>query len=110
MSPEEMMLNLACLEKGIVQLNDVTSIQKQFDALDPAERRKVSRKIRKLAKKFIRKSSAGFEGTLKQKMAAAGFCDDINRTRKLRERYDKVKVLYVRRLLMDLINDEKSRG
>ena len=50
MTPEEMMLNLLCLDKGIIQLNDISSVQKQFDALDPSERRRVSRKIRKLAK------------------------------------------------------------
>ena len=57
MSPEEMMLNLVCLDRGIVQLNDISSVQKQFEALSPSERRKVSRKIRKLAKKFIRNTT-----------------------------------------------------
>jgi hypothetical protein len=110
MTPEEMMLNLACLDKGIVQLNDIASVQKQFDALNPPERRKVSRKIRKLAKKFIRKSSVGFERTARYKMSAAGFCSTADRNRKLRERYNRVKVLYVRRLLMNLITKEKDLG
>ncbi len=109
MTPEEMMLNLACLDKGIIQLNDIKSVQKQFDALDSQERRRVSRKIRKLAKKFIRKSTVGFEHVARQKRAAAGLCEDSLRSRRLRERYNRTKVLYARRLILEMINDEKNR-
>ena len=109
MSPEEMMLNLVCLDRGIVQLNDISSIQKQFEALSPSERRKVSRKIRKLAKKFIRNTTGGFENIAQHKKAAAGLCTDSPRSVRHRRRYNKVKILYVRRMFLDMIADEKNR-
>lgn len=108
MTPEEMILNLFCLDKGIIQLNDISSVQKQFDALDPDERRRVSRKIRKLAKKFIQKSTLGFEEITQQKRSSAGLSEDAPRSRRLREKYNRIKVLYARRLLLKMISDEKN--
>ena len=107
MSPEEMMLNLLCLDKGIVQLSDLESIKKQFEALPPSERRKASRKIRKLAKKFIKSTS--FEVHRERKMHAAGFgFEDPPRSSFHKERYNKIKALYARRLLVSLIRTENE--
>ena len=105
MTPEEMILNLFCLERDIVQLSDLSSVQKQFDALNQTEKRRVARKIRKLAKKFVnKKSSNPFDQSFKQKNAAAGFGLDSPRSKKLQERFNRVKIIYARRFIVDLIN------
>lgn len=108
MSPEEMILNLVCLDRGIIQLSDVDSAQKQFAALPPPERRAVSRKIRKLAKKFINNSSS-HPGVSRQKYLSAGLDLESPRSHKHRERYEKIKVLYARRFLMSVIHGESRR-
>jgi len=109
MSPEEMMLNLLCLDIGIVQLSDTESIKKQFEALSPSDRRKASRKIRKIAKRFIKSSSPNdFLAIRKRKMYSAGLgSEDPPRSKFHMERYNKIKVLYARRMLMSLVEDIK---
>tara|TARA_Y100000817_G_scaffold213236_1_gene167573 strand:- start:31 stop:369 length:339 start_codon:yes stop_codon:yes gene_type:complete len=106
-SQEEMMLNLLCLERGIVQLSDLEAVAKQFDSLDDAEKRKVSRKIRKLAKKFIKKSSSSSDIKI-QKSVAAGL-DDAPRSFNNKDQYRRVKLLFARRLLLSVVKDENSR-
>ena len=101
------MLNLLCLDKCIVQLSDLESIKKQFDALSPLERRKASRKIRKMAKKFIKSTS--FLDHRMRKMRSAGFgSDDPPRSKSHREQYNRIKALYARRMLLSLIRTENE--
>ena len=102
MSPEEMMLNLVCLDKGIIQLSDLESVEKQFSALSPAEKRKVSRKIRKLAKKFIARDSS-YPEVCEQKKLIAGLSEKSSHGHYQREKYKKVKINFARRYLMDII-------
>ena len=107
MSPEETMLNLLCLDEGIVQLSDLRSVDKQFEALSSSERRKVNRKIRKLAKKYISKSFRGRKDTvIESRRKAAGLSESSERSRSKMSNYNKVKIIYVKRLLLERVLEE----
>ena len=46
MLDSDLVLNLVCLDKGIIQLSDLESAEKQFATLRPVEKRLVARKLR----------------------------------------------------------------
>ena len=112
MSPEETMLNLLCLDEGIVQLSDLESVDKQFGALSSAERRKVNRKIRKLAKKYIYKSHGPRNAVVvESRRKAAGLTEHSERSRAKVSQYNRVKLVYVKRFLLERVLEEmKSSG
>lgn len=109
MSPVETILNLFCLDKDIVQLSDLESIDKQFQALTPADRRRVSRKIRKLAKKYIsRHYSAYGEDVISSKKTAAGLGENLDRTSSKRKQFNKIKAVYAKKLLLEEVSKEMN--
>ena len=74
MLDSDLILNLVCIEKGIIQLSDVESAEKQFQSLSQADKRTASRKIKKLAKKYI-STFISSERQIYSAMKAAGFVD-----------------------------------
>lgn len=105
MISDDMFLNLLCLDRGIVQLGDLSSLDKQYDSLNPEDRRKVSRKIKKLAKKYIKLISRNPD-ILANRMKSAGFLD-APRGAFHRARYEKIRASYAKKYLEYLIFNEK---
>ncbi len=106
MISDDMFLNLLCLDRGIVQLADLSCLEKQYKSLNSADRRKVSRKIKKLAKKYIKMISRN-DDILVNRLRSAGFLD-APRGIFYRARYEKVRATYAKKYLEYLIFKEKK--
>ena len=97
MLDSDLILNLICIEKGIIQLSDVDSAEKQFQSLTKAEKRIASRKIKKLAKKYITTFISG-ERQIYSAMKSAGFID-AKLGKKNRKRYEKTRLVFAKQYL-----------
>ena len=97
MLDSDLILNLICIEKGIIQLSDVESAEKQFQSLSQADKRTASRKIKKLAKKYISTFVSG-ERQIHAALRAAGFVD-AKPGFKNRKRYEKTRIKFARQYL-----------
>ena len=76
MIDKHILFDLKCLDLGLPPLSgDPTSVVKMIKSMDPQERRRVSRKIRKLSKKAVRKAISDSRSPERQK-----FIGDFLRT------------------------------
>lgn len=97
----DLVLNLFCLDKGIIQLSDLDAAEKQFASLSPSEKRAVSRKLKKLSKKYIRSTTNPGPGR-QAALRAAGFLEAKPGYRN-RKKYERIRLVFVKRYLRHLI-------
>jgi len=102
-----LLLNLKCIELGIIQLGDIsgTSIRDQLRSLSPEDRRNASRKIKKLTKKAINK----FARSREQKqlwLKNAGFAQNNLRKSSSFKAYQRRRLELVKRLLLSDITKD----
>ena len=109
----QILLDMLCLEKGIVQLQNVSSevLDAQFESLSPEERRAVHRKIRKMAKKAIRllarrgRPNKEYEQTLLKTCGLAPFSGG---SIKARENARRTRMVLIRRMLLSELSDRSD--
>ena len=98
------LLDLKCVELGIPQLSDssLKSITSQFNTLSKEERRKTSRKIRKLSKKAIRRFSSTAAHAYRLKVGC-GFLQPTDETSLPKSLTTRRRINLVKRLLVSEI-------
>ena len=109
----QILLDMLCLEKGIIQLQNVSSeaLNAQFESLPPEDRRVVHRKIRKMAKKAIRfiahqgRPNKKYEQTLLKTCGLAPFSGG---SIKAREQARRTRIVLIRRMLLSELSDRSD--
>ena len=99
------LLNLKSVESGIIQLGDLSSrsVNEQFSSLSPSEKRSVSRKLRKLAKKAIKKFAVSPEHRSRMCLSC-GFGSTEDRVYK----FKTAQLFLARRLLISQISEDSG--